>query len=189
MRYLIIGTVLIFSFLCSFTLPIVHSQSLNYSPLNSDVEKNKHVVKELINVFNNRSLTALDNIVAKDIKEHRPGAGQGIDATKGFLVALKTAFPDFKTNITQMVAEGDKVIVFTNTTGTHKGPFIFAPGLPPTGKVVSFQTADLYTIKEGKIVEHQDVIEFMQLLQMIGAITFTHSSFSPSSSLSSSSTS
>ena len=29
-----------------------------------------------------------------------------------------------------------KVIVFTNTTGTHEGPFIFAPEIDPTGKIL-----------------------------------------------------
>ncbi|WP_458747031.1 ester cyclase [Candidatus Nitrosocosmicus sp. T] len=42
-------------------------------------------------------------------------------------MALQTAFPDFKTAINRIVAEGDKVIVFTNTTGIHEGPFIIAP--------------------------------------------------------------
>jgi hypothetical protein len=74
------------------------------------------------------------------------------------------------------VAEGDKVVVFTNTTGTHKGPFVFAPGIQPTGKVLSFQTADLYRIENGKIAEHQDVIEIMDMLQRIGAIEFQNPS-------------
>ncbi len=115
-------------------------------------------------------------LVAKDIQEHRPGAGQGVDATKGFLMALQTAFPDFVTTINQIVAEGDRVIVFTNTTNTHEGPFIFAPGIPPTGKVLSFQTADMYRIENGKIIEHQDVIEIMDMLREMGAIQFTNSS-------------
>jgi len=51
----------------------------------------------------------------------------------------------FKSNAFELVY---KVIVFTNTTGTHKAPFIFAPEIPTTGKVLSFQTADLYTIDE-----------------------------------------
>ena len=63
-------------------------------------------------------------------------------------MALYTAFPDFKTNITEIIAEDDRVLVFTNTTGTHQGPVEFAPGIDPTGKLLSFQTADLYTIAE-----------------------------------------
>jgi predicted ester cyclase len=139
---------------------------------------NKNMVIDLTKAFNERNLSAIDKLVAKDIIEHRPGSGQGIEATKGFLLALQTAFPDFKTTLNQIMADGDKVIVFTNTTGTHKGPFVFAPGVQPTGKVLSFQTADLYRIEGGKIAEHQDVIEIMDMLQKMGAIQFTNPSVS-----------
>ena len=166
-------------------LPLVYSQGSNPSQTNSsDIENNKNLIIDLTDAFNKRNLTAIDTLVAKDIKENRPGAGQGVEATKGFLMALQTAFPDFKTTINEIIAEGDRVLVFTNTTGTHEGPFVFAPGIPPTGKVLSFQTADLYTVAEnGTIVEHQDVIEIMDMLQKMGAIQFvTNSSSSESTS-------
>jgi predicted ester cyclase len=78
------------------------------------------------------------------------------------------------------MAEGDQVIVFTTTNGTHKGPFLFAPGITPSGKQVSFRTADIYRISNstGQIVEHWDVIEILDLMRQIGAI----SSSQPSSS-------
>jgi predicted ester cyclase len=97
-------------------------------------------------------------------------------------MALQSAFPDFKTLLTQTIAEGDKIVVFTNTTGTMKGPFMFAPGVKPTGKIYSFQTADLYRIENGKIAEHWDVIEIMEMLQRMGAIKFINTLSSPSPS-------
>ena len=182
MRYFEFGILFGFFLLISGSacLPSVYSQSSNLSQTNSsDIEKNKNVIIELTDAFNERNLTAIDILVAKDVKEHRQGAGQGVEATKGFLMALQTAFPDFKTTINEIIAEGDRVLVFTNTTGTHEGPFVFAPGVPPTGKVLSFQTADLYTIAEnGTIVEHQDVIEIMDMLQKMGAIQFVTNSSS-----------
>ena len=148
----------------------------------------KNIIVELTKAFNERNLTVIDKLVAKDIIEHRPGAGQSIAATKGFLMALQTAFPDFKTTLNQIGAEVDKVVVFTNTTGTHKGPFVFAPGIQPTDKVLSFQTADLYRTENGKIAEHQDVIEFKDMLQKMGAIEFqnpSHTSQPPQAPLNS----
>ena len=165
-------------------LPTVYTQSSNSSQTNSsEVENNKNTIIRLTDAFNEKNLTIIGKLVAKDIKEHRPGTGQGVGATKGFLMALQTAFSDFRSTINQMIAEGNTVIVFTNTTGTHEGPFVFAPGIPPTGKVLSFQTANLYTIaKNGTIVEHQDVIEIMDILQKMGAIQFVTNSSSSSSS-------
>ncbi|MBV9178730.1 MAG: ester cyclase [Nitrososphaeraceae archaeon] len=50
------------------------------------------------------------------------------------------------------------------------GPFIFAPGVSPTGKQVSFRTADLYRIANNKIVEHWDVVEYLNMLQDLGVV-------------------
>ena len=122
--------------------------------------------------FNDHNPKALDSVVAKNIVEHRKGVQSGINSTKEFLNSLTTAFPDFRTKIEHILAEGDKVVVFTNTTGTHKGPFVFAPGVPPTGKQVSFRSADLYRIANNKIVEPWDVVEDLNMMQDLGAIKF-----------------
>jgi len=74
---------------------------------------------------------------------------------------------------THTIAEGDKVVVFTNTTETMKGLFMFAPGVKPTGKEYSFQTADPYRIENAKMAEHWDVIEIMDMLQNMGSIKST----------------
>lgn len=145
---------------------------------NEEERSNKAVVLALTEAFNQRNTSALDDLVAQDIIEHRPGIQSGLNSTKQFLNSLITAFPDFQSNIDHIVAEGDKVIVFTTTNGTHQGPFIFAP-VPPTGKQVSFKTADIYRIENGKIAEHWDVIEILDLLREIGAITFSAPSPTP----------
>ncbi len=165
------------SFLLILTIVLSSGPLLAYSQMNnqiqnSDIEKNKNIIIQFTTSVNERNLTGIDRLVAKNIIEHRPGAGQGIGATKGFVLALQTAFPDFKTVLTHIISEGDKVVVFTNTTGTMKGPFMFAPGVKPTGKAYSFETADLYRIENGKISEHWDVIEIMDMLLKMGAIKF-----------------
>jgi predicted ester cyclase len=64
------------------------------------------------------------------------------------------------------------VVVFLNFTGTHKGEF---QGIPPTNKKINIRSADLYKIENEIIVGHWDVVDQLNLLQQIGAITFTHS--------------
>jgi steroid delta-isomerase-like uncharacterized protein len=134
-------------------------------------ERNKAIVLAFTEAFNNHNASVLDNYVAEDIIEHRPGIESGLASTKQFLNSLITAFPDFHTTIDHIIAEDDKVAVFTTTNGTHKGPFMFAP-VPPTGKDVTFKTADIYRLDNGKIVEHWDVIDSLDMLREIGAISF-----------------
>jgi steroid delta-isomerase-like uncharacterized protein len=147
------------------------SQSIQSEDEDKEERNNKEVVIAFTEAFNNHNASALDNLVAENIIEHRPGIQSGLDTYKQFLNSLITAFPDFHTTIDHILAEDDKVVVFTTTNGTHQGPFILAP-VPPTGKQVSFKAADMYRIENGKIEEHWDVIDSLDMLREIGAITF-----------------
>jgi steroid delta-isomerase-like uncharacterized protein len=135
-------------------------------------EANKAIITAFTQAFNDRNYTAIEQHVAENIIEHRPGVMSGRNSTIAFLQSLDTAFPDFQTSIDHIVAEGDRVVVFTTTNGTHQGEFIFAPGVPPSGKQISFKTADMYRISNGQLVEHWDVIEILDMLTTIGAVTF-----------------
>jgi predicted ester cyclase len=66
-----------------------------------------------------------------------------------------------------MVAEGSKVAVSVNITGTYEGEF---RGIPATGKQVSFTAMDMLTIIDGKVTEEWATADMMGLMQQIGAI-------------------
>jgi predicted ester cyclase len=66
-----------------------------------------------------------------------------------------------------MVAEGDKVAVRLNVTGTHKGEF---QGIPPTGKKLSLDEMGFITIIDGKITEGWISADTMRLMQQIAAV-------------------
>jgi predicted ester cyclase len=66
-----------------------------------------------------------------------------------------------------MVAEGDKVAIRLNVTGTHKGEF---QGIPPTGKKLSLYEMGFITIIDGKITEGWISADTMGLLQQLGAL-------------------
>ena len=74
---------------------------------------------------------------------------------KQFVAAVKKVFPDIHHHILDIVAEGDKVAVRFNITGTHKGEF---QGILPTGKEVAI---------DGKIVEEWLNSDMMGLMQQI----------------------
>jgi steroid delta-isomerase-like uncharacterized protein len=121
---------------------------------------NKALVKSFVEeVFNKHNLSATEKYLTV----------QGIEEFKQFLSTFFTAFPDIHANIEHIVAENSLVVVFFNWTGTHIGEF---QGMPPTNKPVNIRSADLYRIENEIIVEHLDVVDQLNLLQQIGAITF-----------------
>jgi len=78
------------------------------------------------------------------------------------------AFPDLHITIDHIKADGNNVVVLTNTTGTPAQPLISAAGVPISRKNISFETADIYRIADNKIAEHWDIIENVIMLQSLG---------------------
>ena len=89
------------------------------------------------------------------------------EGVKLLITMLRSAFPDFKATIDDIVAEGDKVVIRQTWSGTQKGEFM---GIPPTGKSVSFGVFDILRMAGGKCVEHWGQMDSMSLMQQLGAM-------------------
>jgi steroid delta-isomerase-like uncharacterized protein len=138
----------------------------------NSLEVNKLLIKSFVQeVFNKHNLTALDKYYAPNVIQHNPMAGQGRQGFKQFFTSFFSAFPDIHATIEHIIAENSVVLVFLNWTGIHTGEF---QGMPATNKSISMRTADLFRIDytNGTIVEHWAVVDSLNLLKQIGAITF-----------------
>ena len=133
----------------------------------ADVEANKKLVRTLIDeVMNKRQLDAVDRYLAPDFVEHNPNLPQGLEGRKRFVAAVLAGFSDYRGEIVEILAEGDKVVVRTQWSGTQDGPFL---GLPPSGNKVRFSTADFFRIANGKVAEHWDVVDSLPRAVALGA--------------------
>ena len=133
-------------------------------------EQNKAMVRQMIEeVFNRGDLSRVDEYLAPDFVEREelpPGLPGGREGVQQLTVLLRSAFPDFKATIDDLVAEGDKVVIRQTWRGTHRSEFM---GVPPTGKSVSFGVIDILRIAGGKVVEHWGLMDSMSLMQQLGA--------------------
>ena len=77
--------------------------------------------------------------------QHNPGAPDGIEGFKGFLAFLKEKFPNSKSEIKRVFAEGDYVILHVHA--------VREPGT--RGRAI----VDIFRLENGKIVEHWDVVQ------------------------------
>ena len=87
------------------------------------------------------------------------------------MTALFFGFPDLHVNIEHTLADNNLVLVFLNFTGTHRAQY---ETLPATNKPMKIRSADFYRIENDKIVEHWDVVDRLDLLEQIEAITFNY---------------
>jgi steroid delta-isomerase-like uncharacterized protein len=137
----------------------------------SKQEQNKQVVHQFFDAYNRHDAERMSQLVSSNTNYffHLPGMPLSMDwnGRKQFVAAAIKAFPDIDHHILDTVAEGDKVAVRFNITGTHKGEF---QGIPPTGKEISIDGMDFLTIIDDKIAEEWLNSDMMGLMQQIGAI-------------------
>ena len=102
-------------------------------------------------LWNTGNLDVAEELVAAD-HVHHVGDQElhGPDGVKGAVVWLRTAFPDLRFDIDDLVSEGDRVAVRWTATGTHLGPL---SDLRPTGRHVAWSGADWIRLASGRIVE------------------------------------
>ncbi|MBZ0291012.1 MAG: ester cyclase [Anaerolineae bacterium] len=134
-------------------------------------EQNKALASRLVEeILNQGKASLVDQLFSPDFVENEelpPGIPPGREAPKALFSMLRNAFPDFKATIEQMIAEGDKVVIYMTWTGTQQGEFM---GIPPTGNRISINVIDIIRIADGKYVEHWGLMDGAKMMQQLGAM-------------------
>ena len=104
-------------------------------------EGNKELVRRLVDeVVNGRDEAVLDEVAD----------GEVAAAARGWIGPFRRAFPDFRMEIVELIAEGDKVAAHFKCSGTHEGEW---RGTPPTGRrFEGVHEIYMFTIRDGRLV-------------------------------------
>ena len=133
-------------------------------------EMNKQVVRQFFELLGRHDTERMEQLLVSSTQySFHPSGMPHMDWNrhKQLLATITRAFPDLHHNIKEMVAEGDKVAVRLNVTGTHKGEF---QGISPSGRKLSLDEMAFLTIIEGRITEGWITSDTMSFMQQIGAI-------------------
>ncbi|WP_217127581.1 ester cyclase [Streptomyces sp. AC558_RSS880] len=111
---------------------------------------------------------AVDELVAPDLLFHAPVPMglSGAEALKRVWEVLLRAFPDIHVTVEETISEGDKVVVRSTVTGTHRGEY---QGVPPTGKTVTYSEIFIFRFANGRVAEVRGVVDVLSLLRQLGA--------------------
>ena len=131
--------------------------------------RNSEVVRRVYDeVLNEGRLEILDELAAPDHVEHNPfpQQSQGVEGLKQRASMVRAAFnPRF--TIEHLIAGGDKVAVIWSNNGTHVGEWF---GFAPTGKAVVTRGVDVHLLRDGRLVEHWDVVDVSAFLISVGVM-------------------
>jgi predicted ester cyclase len=102
-------------------------------------EENKALVRRYYDeVLNGRNLDAVGDFFSD------PRVVEGV--RRGCFSYFQS-FPDLHVSVDDLIAEGDQVFCRSTMTGTHDGEY---KGIPPTGRNASSESAEIFTIADGK---------------------------------------
>jgi len=126
--------------------PVVARTTQNTDAL--QVAQNREVVARFVDLlYRQKAVTqAFENYVASDYIQHNPKIADGRNAAIAFLVP-KFANPTASFEVKRIIVDGDYAVVLIQ-------------GRPSPGARGS-AIADIFRLKEGKIVEHWDVLQLI----------------------------
>jgi len=114
--------------------------------LAQNLEANKRNVVEFYNqALNEKNFDAASKYLGARYIQHNPTAPDGAEGLKGFIGFLRDKFPNSRSEIKRVFAEGDYVIVHVHS--------VREPGT--RGRAI----VDIFRLENGKIVEHWDVVQ------------------------------
>jgi predicted SnoaL-like aldol condensation-catalyzing enzyme len=118
-------------------VPAAHAQNL--------AANKKAVVEFYEKAINDKDFEAASKYLGSRYIQHNPVAADGAEGLKGFIGFLKSKFPNSKSEIKRVIAEGDYVVLHVHA--------VREPGT--RGRAI----IDIFRLENGKIVEHWDVAQ------------------------------
>ena len=134
-------------------------------------ENNKAVVRRLIEeVWNKGNLPLADELFTPNY-EHRdastPDFGRGPEGEKKRATLYRTAFPDLRLMVEDIIAEGETVVTRWSCRGTHKGDL---RGIAPTGRQINISGVTITRLEKGKLAEGFVNWDALGLMQQLGVV-------------------
>jgi predicted SnoaL-like aldol condensation-catalyzing enzyme len=110
------------------------------------MEENKKTVAALYDAaLNQKDFDAASKYLGARYIQHNPAAADGPEGLKAFIAFLKDKFPNNRSEIKRIFADGDYVIVHVHA--------VREPGTRGNAII------DIFRLENGKVVEHWDVIQ------------------------------
>jgi len=113
------------------------------------------------------NMTLVDDAVSPQFVSHDwpDGGPTGPQGFRIFYSAIRSAVPDARYAVDDLIAEGDRVVVRWRLLGTHLGDF---RGIAPTGRPITLKGIAIYRVAGGKLMERWVVSDLHGLLEEIG---------------------
>lgn len=81
------------------------------------------------------------------------------------MIAIRTAFPDYREEILCSIGQGDRAVSHVGLTDTHDGPLY---GIEPTGRRVEYKAMGALRFASGRAIERWGFGDTTVMMQQLG---------------------
>ncbi len=109
-------------------------------------------------------------IISPNMMVHGAGGqavGMGPDGLIDLIKTWRTAFPDGRMEIDELIVEGDTVAIRNTWYGTQEAEFY---GIPPSGKSVAVTSVGIDRVQGGLVTEGWGELDMVGMMQQLGAL-------------------
>jgi len=125
----------------------------------------KELAHQFAVILNTGNISGFDDLIATDYVNHNPYAMPGREGVKMLFTNWLESFPDTVVTVEDAFTAGDRVVGRYTYQGTHRG--IFLPGspfgVPPTSRIITIRSIDIWRVLNGKFVEHWDELNLLDV--------------------------
>lgn len=126
------------------------------------------VTKFFEEAYNSGNAHVIRELVTPDHVSHLPtGDHYGPEGVRIDILCFRTAFPDLRIEIDEVIEAPERVVYRFTARGTHEGPFM---GVPASGRRVEVQGIGIDRVINGKTVERWIQYDSAGLLQQLGVL-------------------
>jgi len=133
---------------------------------NENATTNKGIVRQFYrDVYVDWNMSRADEVLSPRFTSHDwpEGGPTGPKAFRDYYAAIRSAVPDARYEVDDLIAEGDRVVVRWRMVGTHKGTF---RGIAPTGRPIVLKGIAIYRLEGGKLMERWVVSDVYGALEI-----------------------
>ncbi|WNI65495.1 ester cyclase [Enterobacter asburiae] len=135
----------------------------------AQLKANEAVAREYASFWNTGNETLARDALAANFVDKTPPEGrkQGPEGAILASRAFRTAVPDLRCDVEQMIISGNRAISHLHFHGTFTGTFGKLKG---KGQKIDFIATDIYEIADGKIVANWHIEDNLTLMKQLGAL-------------------
>jgi predicted ester cyclase len=133
---------------------------------------NRQLVDTFIReLFTKGDLGAVDRCLDPHFVNHDPpfpGAPDGPEGMRLAAASFRQALPDWRSDLEQLIAEGDIVVERFTASGTHTGAPLM--GVSATGTTITLAGINIFRVDGDRIVERWGRLDEAGLLRQLGLL-------------------